>query len=442
MIYNRVLENVLLPLGDLVLGTSYVSALKECREIQWYDRAQLDLLQEEKLARVLEHAVNAAPYYRRWVGSVTPTDLGAFPILTKKILRENASDLLTRDRSKLIEIKSSGSTGERSVVYMDKAERSRILAWQTLWWEWAGYRIGDSILQTGITPDRGLVKSVKDRLFRTDYVPAFSIVEETVVDRLKKLRSRRGRRYLMGYASSLYVFAKIAVQYGIDDLDLEAAVSWGDKMFAHYRRQIGDTFHTRVFDTYGCSEGLMIAGQCVEGRYHITSPHVLLEILDDRGYPVAEGELGHVVVTKLDGYAMPLIRYDVGDLAVRAPERDRCPCGRELPILQGIVGRDTDIVRTRSGKAMVVHSFTGIFEHIAEIRQFRVVQRDRDGIEVEYVPEAPLPAGLLERVRERIQTHLDEDFAVTFTQVPSIAPTPSGKPQIIQSFLERGQIGS
>ena len=89
-------------------------------------------------------------------------------------------------------------------------------------------------------------------------------------------------------------------------------------MFSHYRNTIENTFNTEIFDTYGGAEGLMIAGECSEHKYHILSSHVHVEILDEFGNTVPDGELGEVTVTSLDNFLMPLIRYKIGDLAIKS----------------------------------------------------------------------------------------------------------------------------
>jgi phenylacetate-CoA ligase len=147
--------------------------------------------------------------------------------------------------------------------------------------------------------------------------------------------------------------------------------------------------------------------------------------------------MGHVVATRLDAYRMPLIRYALGDLAARRPAADRCPCGRHLPLLDRVVGRDTDVIRTPGGRFLIVHFFTGIFEFVPEIRQFQVVHNEPGGITIRYIPDCGFTPEVLERVRCRIAMELDsEPFAVHFERVEVIAPSPSGKPQIVLSRLD------
>ena len=439
MLLNRLLENAVLPLGDLVLGTSFIRSLNRVRTYDHLSAYELAALQAQRLQKTLHHASNYSAFYHEFTSSVeaSPVDwLKSFPILTKGILRERSADLLTSPPYGLIKKSSSGSSGVQSSIYLSSHELSFQRAMFAHWWNWTGYRIGDPMIQTGISLPRGFIKATKDRLFRIRYISAYSHKQGEII---RLLRSLQGRPpfCLGGYSSSLYLFSKIAEEEGIDGVRLRSVIAWGDNMFTQYRNTIERVFSTRVFETYGCSEGLMIAAQKDVDYLYIMTPGVYLEILDDEGREVPDGKLGHVVVTSLTARAMPLIRYQLGDLAIKLP-KSAYPKDRELnyPLLQKLIGRDTDIVKTRSGKFMVVHSFTGIFEHIPEIRQFRVIQRDLDAIVVEYIPGRGFDLAILDTIKEKIHDGLGESLYLTFKPVANIPPTASGKPQIILSLLK------
>jgi phenylacetate-CoA ligase len=437
MLSRGILEHALLPLGDLALGTAFTAKLKAWRDLQWLSGRALEQVQTDNLRRLLKHASTQVPFYRE--KEVQPDQdvrrwLRRFPVITKAGVKARIDDFILGDKGRLVEEASSGSSGIQGSVYMSKLEQSNVRAIQTLWWEWAGYRLGEPIVQTGMTLKRGLVKGVKDRMLRTDYWPAFQLDERLISALLQRLR-RRPRTMLLGYASSLYLIARVAQALRLNDITFKSVVSWGDKMFEHYRRTIEAQFRTVVHDTYACTEGFMIAAQCEEQRYHVMKPQVYVELLDDDLREVAPGELGYVVVTRLDNYSMPLIRYYLGDLAIKQSESTTCPCGRNLPMLRRVVGRDTDMVRTASGKHMIVHFFTAIFEQVPEIRQFQVIQRNLREIEIAFIRDRGFHGGVLRRVEQAIHARLREPFPIVFREVTEIHPTPSGKPQIVQSFL-------
>lgn len=224
---NLLLEHVVLPMGDTLIGGSMMTELRKLRKMN--GDAQL---QKEKLMKVLQHAVRKSPYYRDLnipFDENPVTFLKRFPILTKQILRQETDRLLTMPVHGLSRECSSGTSGFQSIVYWTKQEQSQHRATQLLWWEWAGLRMGDPILQTGITPNRKLIKGIKDKLLNTYYLQAFSHSEEDVKKAFDWVKSKKDP-VLAGYASSLYVLAQFAEKMG-EQIRFKTAISWGDKLF-------------------------------------------------------------------------------------------------------------------------------------------------------------------------------------------------------------------
>ncbi len=437
--YSTLLKSWLLPTADWLIGSRFSFHLQEWQKIVTLDEMALQALQKEKLRCLLSHALTKIPYYcsLNLPRSEDPmVQLRAFPLMDKKTLREQTDQLLASDKSALIKDRSSGSSGVQSTVYQNEDEQSLIRAMQVLWWQWAGYEIGNPLVQTGMTPKRGVIKKLKDLLFRTIYFSAFAYKQEEVERLLRRVQKKPGYYHLAGYASSLYVFSQMAKDIGMNDIVIRSAITWGDKLFAHYRQSIEAVFHCKVYETYGSAEGLRIASQYDLEYLYIMTPHVVLELLDEEGREVPEGEMGLVHVTRLDNFSMPLIRYRIGDLAKKLPRQNYPPERKlALPLLEKVIGRETDLVKNRSGKVMVVHSFTGIFEHIPQVHQFCVIQRDLAGICIEVIAGDAYEDGLLAMVKKRIQEQMGTDFAVEFTLVETIPATASGKPQIIRSLL-------
>jgi phenylacetate-CoA ligase len=437
--YNSLLENIVLPFGDIFNNSSFMYELKKWRGIQNLNEEELSALNEQNLSKMLAHATTQIPFYKNINIPKKHSSafhwLQHFPVLRKKDIKGRWDEFILPGSSKLIKYESSGSSGIQGKVFMNKTEQSIIRAILILWWEWAGYKIGNPLVQTGMTPKRGFLKSIKDLLFNTQYFVAFGLEEQEVKKALERILKTK-QQHLAGYASSLYVFAKVAKKYGIK-LKFKSVISWGDKMFPHYRKEIEQTFNTQVFDTYACNEGLMIAAQFDLPYYYIMSPHVHVEILDENMNQVPDGTMGNVVVTRLDNFSMPLIRYLNGDLALKLP-KEKYPENRALyfPMLEKIIGRDTDIVKTKSGKHLIVHFFTGIFEFYPQVKQFRVIQHHLDGIDIEYIPEVDFNVETLALLEKEMRKHLvDEIFDIRFHHVTHIPNSPSGKPQIIVSKL-------
>lgn len=430
--WTTVLERVALPLGDRVLRTEFLRELRRWRRIQRLDAVELEALQRVGLAALLDHATTEVPHYRDLAlpRSDDPHEwLRRFPILTKADLRASGDRLVTPGLSGLVKVVSSGSSGFQSTLWSTPRELSRSQAIQTLWWEWAGYRLGDRLLQTGMTPDRGRAKAIKDRLLRTTYVTAFGLTDDEMLTILDGA-PRGGWRHLGGYASSIDALARVAIGHD-RDLRFASAISWGDKLYPAHRRHLRTAFDAPVLDTYGATEGFMIAAQCFDGPYHVMSPHVVVELLDADDRPVAPGELGRVVVTRLDATAMPMIRFALGDLAVAPATPMPSPVGLAFPQLERIVGRETDVWVSPGGRTLTVHTFTGVFEFVEEIEQFSIVPGDGTLV-VEYRSPAPLGPDVIERTRRALVDAVGEDLDLAWRRVNEIPDSPSGKPQIIR----------
>ena len=439
--YPRILRHIILPLLDLVEGGGYLQKLKQLSREVHLSEGELFDLQRKRLEATLEFAQKNSPFYKTFErpNSKDPISwLKEFPILTKSTLKERGIEIPTQSVDSMIKMVSSGSSGVQSTIYLTKEELYMTRAIQSLWWGWAGWKMGEPTIQTGLSFQRTWFKKVKDILFRTRYILAFDHREEEILDILKWAEKRK-EITLAGYASSLFVISQIAQKHGIHP-HFSQAITWGDKLFSHYRKSISENFSTKVYETYGTTEGMMMGAQKDLDHLYFMQPLYFLEILDEKGRDVPDGEMGRVVVTNLFARGFPLIRYEIGDLAIMM-KREDYPLKRDLqlPIIQKVVGRNTDIVRTPSGRSLIVHSFTGIFEFFPQIRQFRIIQNEVEGVTVEIIPEKEYSPELEANLKKKLLELIQEPFEIRFEKVDHIPPTASGKPQIIQSSIPYGQ---
>ena len=444
LVYGPLLRNVLLPASDLATGSSIHRTLRQLRREVHLPAAEVERLQTQRLDQLLRHATERTRYYqpyRRHAGDSPQDWLARFPILQKRDLRDNTEALLQRSLPKrLHKASTSGSSGVQSTIFVDDYEMSVTKAVHLLWMEWSGYRWGEPTLQSGAVSraDRSFVKRTKDKLFRTEYYNTLYLSRAHAIEVLQNLRGKQPR-FFMGYPSWLYTLAKVALLENIRDVRLSGALSLGDKLFTHYRDAVREAFGVEVNDTYGTAEGMTVAAEFHhDGVYHMLTPLVYVELLDDAGQPVPDGQIGRVVVTKLYGKRMPLIRFDTGDLSSALP-RDEYPARRpfELPLLKQVVGRNTDIIWTPEGRALIVHFFTKIMPQFPTIEQFKAVQKEPGGMEIHFVPRHDFDEAILKDVEASLRKPLQgERFGIDFVRVEEIKPTPSGKPQIVEVRMQ------
>jgi len=382
-------------------------------------------------------AYNEVPFYRQLFDQVaikpqdilSANDLQKIPIVSKDMLRKWYPAQTTRKTGqKTYEAGTSGSTGKNFFVQEDAYTAGWYRATFLLSQEWSGWSIGESHLQTGITPNRSKDRRLKDWILGCHYFSAYSLDDEHLAAMLSEIE-KHNLKYVWGYPGSLYYLAKYASGQGWNR-PLKSVVTWGDMLQPHYRQMIETTFQTRVYDTYGCGEGIQISAQCEQGNYHLHSFDAIVEFLDNHGNPVSAGSPGNIVVTRLHPGPMPLIRYAVGDIGVPS-DQETCACGRGLPIMRSVQGRSADVIVTPSGNRLIVHYFTGILEHFKEIDTFQVVQHTPGKVTVRILPKETIPELLISEIVKALQSHGASDVAFQIEIVDAIPLSPAGKHRFI-----------
>jgi phenylacetate-CoA ligase len=157
----------------------------------------------------------------------------------------------------------------------------------------------------------------------------------------------------------------------------------------------------------------------------VNAEHLMLELLDDDGRPVRAGELGRVVVTTLENYLAPLIRYDLNDYALAV--EGSCSCGRTLPIIGKIVGRSINLFRLKNGELFLPWRLYDHLEGLTEVRQLQLVQRAIDHFIVRFVRDAPLTPEVEASIKKNIADSLGGGVTVSLEKVSEIARTRRGK---------------
>jgi phenylacetate-CoA ligase len=181
-----------------------------------------------------------------------------------------------------------------------------------------------------------------------------------------------------------------------------------------------------VSDNYGSTEAFM-AWECPRGSYHVNAEHVIVEIVDENGRAVAPGQLGRVIVTTLHNRLMPLIRYEIGDYAFASD--NGCRCGRTLPCIGSVGGRDINLFIDSEGKRFTPWP---LFRPLLErewIRQDQIVQRGVDRFIVRYVGDRTLTPEDEAEFHRHFETILKSpaSISIEFERLDQIARAPSGK---------------
>ena len=427
--------------------------LSEWKERQWDTTAVLEARQMRALGALLKHALARVPYYAERAPGLTPdraasapgASLAAFPVLEKRDLILHADSLTCEmDRGSYWNL-TGGSTGEPVRFRQDGVYQTHALATTMLFYQWAGVPRGASHIKLWGAPrdlGSGSVarrRRVADWLFNRITLDAFDMSEQTM-RRYAETIARSGPACLEGYADGLYELAVRVERLGLPMSAPGAIVSSAGTLLPHMRETMERAFGAEVFDRYGTREVGNVAAECDRHEgLHIFGETTVVEVVDGDGRAVGEGEEGEILVTNLHNYTMPLIRYRIGDRAVRGA--DRCSCGRPYPLLKRIVGRTESCVRRRDGGVVLPEFFIhviGVEYNDGSIGKFQVVQEAIDRITVVIVPSEGAGEKALARedeIRKRIQQTMG-DCEVGFVLADRIDPTPTGKHMYVVNRME------
>jgi len=213
----------------------------------------------------------------------------------------------------------------------------------------------------------------------------------------------------------------------------------GELLDARSRERINLVFETETFDGYGCIEAGYIAWECTEhAGYHINIDSVVTEFVKDGQY-VDHEEPGEVIVTPLWNYAMPLIRYRVGDIA--SPSKELCPCGRGLPLMNMIEGRFDDCIVLPSGRIVSPLVMADYFENIEGIAEYRIIQERKDNLIIQIVPKEEYEDDMFLLLRNRFAEKLGAHIKLNIEIIDHI-PTSGKLRRIVSKCLPREQLFS
>ncbi len=444
--YTPLISSLVFPLQERLKRHSTVAVRRRMEQSQWWAPEQIAALQAARLRALLVDAARV-PYWRELFarlkfdpGAVTgPQDLQALPLLDKPTIRANTEAMKHPQAQGLARFNTGGSSGEPLVFFIGNQRVSHDVAakWRaTRWW---GVDIGDPEIVVWGSPielgSQDHVRAWRDRLMRTQLLPAFEMSERKLDGFVAAIRRRRPRM-LFGYPSALSHIARHARARGqrMDDLGVRVAFVTSERLYDDQRQAIATTFGCQVANGYGGRDAGFIAHECPSGGMHLTAEDIVVEIVDGQGRVLPSGQAGEIVVTHLATRDFPFIRYRTGDVAVM--DSARCACGRGLPLLKEIQGRSTDFVVAADGTVMHGLALVYILRDLPQVSGFKIVQNSLQQVQVQVVAGAGFDLAVHSSViaagfRRRLGASVQVDVDV----VAAIAPEKSGKFRYVVSHV-------
>jgi phenylacetate-CoA ligase len=238
---------------------------------------------------------------------------------------------------------------------------------------------------------------------------------------------------ISGYPSALKLLALVMAEKGIEEINPRLIFTHAELLDNDTRKTINSVFGVKLSDLYGCMEVGPISWQCPEHEdYHMNIDHAVVEFIKD-GERSTYGEKGEIVLTGLYSFAMPFIRYKVGDIGISTDEK--CPCGRGLPMMKGIEGRLVDSIILPNGRVISPYAFTCAIENVPGIKRFQVVQEKRNLVTIRFIKNELFNQKTIHKIKEEYKKILGADIEINPISVDELLKDESGKFRVVQSMV-------
>jgi phenylacetate-CoA ligase len=436
---TAVVRHFLAPLWARREGSPYLSHYRRLCRTQYDSHEVIAGKQWDRLRELLFHTYATVPFYRESFKQVglRPAEIRGFddfrrlPVLTKTDLRKHWNALLSLmyRNVPLQRKRTSGSTGVSVEVRVDEASQQFKRACTLRSDEWSGWRLGEPVALVWGNPEylrRGWRGWLRNALLeRAIYLDTLRM-DEAALARFARALQRHHPTLLFGHAHSVYLFAEYVRSARVEGVQPRGIITTAMVLHNWQRKTIEEVFGCPVTNRYGCEEVSLIACECEHhSGLHINAEGIYVEVLRD-GKPVQPGEPGSVVVTDLSNRAMPILRYQVGDVAVLADRT--CPCGRGLPLLERLEGREADYVVTASGELISGISLTENFAlHVPGVAQLQIIQETVRRFVFRLVPGPDFGPDSVRRIAELVAERFGPDVEHECITVDGIPQEASGK---------------
>lgn len=418
--------------------------LAQLRESESWSREKLDQLQNRRLRKMILHCAENVTYYRELFEETgidpssikTTEDLHKLPLLTKEYILENTSRLIADGYAgkRLIAESSSGTTGKPLSVYWDREDYAWTLAAREMIIERMGHRKGRDWLAImngyQILP---LQRSkppfwIKDYSNRTVHLSAYHISADTI-DHYHRYLQENSIKYLMGYSSLIGLVATLMAEKGLT-LEMNSVMLTSEPFYQWQLDAINRAFPCRIINSYGQAERVALGGSCGESmNIHLFDELGIIEFIDSEQH-----QNKSMVVTSLINYAMPLLRYHLGDISDFAG--GDCGCGTEHTTIIPVSTKSEDFVITPERKFISASLLTFPFKHPEGIMESQLVQKKPDRITANLVVNSNYSRDYEERIREDLRSILGDSINIDFKYPDQIPRTAAGKFRFVISEVE------
>ena len=374
------------------------------------------------------------------LAQMTLADLPGIPFLTKDILRDDGPQLRLSGAEGVYENHSGGSTGIPIRFWQDERYRIDLSAATRRANRLAEMFPGARVAKLwGAPQDRRKIEGLSGRLrlwlLNQRYYDTFDMGPSRMEAYHRDLEQFQPD-FIQAYASSALLLARFLKSRGQrPTYPRKAIVSSAERLTASMRAEIEEIFPVRVYDRYGSREVSAIAAECSEHQgLHIQMSSYIVETVDPATLTPVTGRPGEIVITVLNNYAMPFLRYRIGDMGIL--DTTRCACGRPTYRLREVLGRTSDNFLMADGRIVHGEYFTHIFYGREGIEQFQFVQHTPDEYTLQIVPTPYYRQAVADQIESEVRDMIGPAARLQFELREAIPKTPSGKYRFTVSHVD------
>jgi len=397
--------------------------------------------QGEQFRRIYSHARRRVKFYRDRSHEYPDLPVGdhhvlellaALPVLKKQTVREHNEDFWWLPPLPITSFHTtSGTSGTPLRIPGTIWERAFQQAIREDYWQRLTGRKRPRVLNlTGfLTPtpsDKDLYWV--DRLTGDVYLSIYALKSEHR-EQIRELLQSLDPQLIYGYASAVHQLAMLFPEGTGAARDRRVAIVTSEVLETHWRHDIEALLCRRVYDFYGSQEASHWVMQCDHGQMHISPLVGIVEIVDEENKPAPAGACGRVLITSLRRWSMPLVRYEIGDIAESTGYDHDCSCGLRWPTIGKIQGRSEDLIRTRDGRRIALLSYHAM-KDLSGVKESQIVQTDYESFVCNMVLDEKAPVdrdSIEEKVRSEIARRLQVPVKVSFRYLDTIPRGSNGK---------------
>lgn len=429
-------------------GLPLASALHKLEKSQWWSGNQIEVYRNQNFSKLINHCANYVPFYREFFREagidsrkMTADELKFLPVISKTDLRQDMVRFMADgDSGRIEEAKTSGSTG--IALHFPKSLNASAFQLAAMYrgHRWHGVEPGAKEARLWGVPVNRATRyktRVKDLMLNRFREREYNLNQEILLGFCNNIMMRKPE-YIMGYTSMVAQFAQFLEERGIDGTvyGLKMVKCTSETVTQEHRAIVGRVFGCPLVSEYGAAETGLIAFECEKGSMHIMSDCCIVELLDQKD-DSCDGNLKEVVVTNLHNYAMPIVRYRVGDFAISSDRN--CECGRVFPVLDNVIGRVANVIKSEDGRRwhsiILYYIMKGLDERGGGVVQFRVRQTTIDRLEFDLVPDTNFGPHVIEYLTQQCARTFGANMKVSFATVRNIERDASGKLRDFVSML-------